>query len=514
MDNQKLIRSRNGIPDTHYFIYKNKKFPIKFDFFKYSSKYFLENQKLLENSKEIQLVDKEDEDNLHFSDDSIQNFIKFVQNQDVFLSNENVIDINYLSKKYEVLDLIEATNEYISSHQQELILPIFSIHQNDTSFETSTYEDILSTNLIQYINDELLLDLDVSILNRILTKYQLKNSKDKNIEKNKLIIDFLFKCLDKHGRKASVLFSNVDFGELRNKYVNRLITDYSQNFDFYFINPSLVKTLYKTNSELLQKTEKYQIEHEKSLLLMRSEIDQIKTELSMQRVEQAQKDKEHSDEIKRLNEEIEKLKAENAKQSEEQRRKEEELKKLKDENDRLEKLKQQEKQRGVSLRHSERGDFNGIIKYLTDQTRGNLHQNGTVNVTTNCKSTCGKLEGILDFNENYHYHLQPIDSWICLDFKNKKVRIENYSIKTNKDAINSGHLKSWKIEVSNDGSSWYDIDNRVNCSTLNGSRLTGTFSATHNEYSRFVRIHQTGQTWCGSDDSWFYYIEFYGYLLE
>lgn len=37
------------------------------------------------------------------------------------------------------------------------------------------------------------------------------------------IIDFLFKCLDKFGREASILFSFVDFRKENTEYLNRLL---------------------------------------------------------------------------------------------------------------------------------------------------------------------------------------------------------------------------------------------------------------------------------------------------
>lgn len=75
------------------------------------------------------------------------------------------------------------------------------------------YENILSEHLSNYIDDERLSNLEVSTIYRVLHKNENLNK----IDKQKLA-DFLFKCLDKHGRKASVLFTGFDFSELGTKY--------------------------------------------------------------------------------------------------------------------------------------------------------------------------------------------------------------------------------------------------------------------------------------------------------
>lgn len=55
------IQNEDVIPDTHAFVYKNKKYPFKFDYFKYASKYFSENLKEFEETKTINLLDHESE---------------------------------------------------------------------------------------------------------------------------------------------------------------------------------------------------------------------------------------------------------------------------------------------------------------------------------------------------------------------------------------------------------------------------------------------------------------------
>lgn len=268
--NSKLIQNHDDAVNTHYFVYnKNKKIPIKIDFFKISSNKFAKNQVNINEDKTINLFDDKLEENLNFSDDSIQNFINYVHRQDIFLNNNNVTEINYLAKKYEVFSLISKTEEYINDHHQDLIIPLFTINQSNPSFDIDFYEDIIAKNLEEFVQNESLTNLNISVLYRIIEKYHTQKEIDTNI------IDFLFKCLDKQGRKASVLFSFVSIEKLDPIHLNQLLTKYSNVFDFQFINTSLTKTLYEMLNQIILR-EKQNEEYVKNI---NNEIDQLKKDL-------------------------------------------------------------------------------------------------------------------------------------------------------------------------------------------------------------------------------------------
>lgn len=106
----------------------------------------------------------------------------------------------------------ENTTKFIEIHQKELLIDIL-LYTSTKNKET--YEYIMSNNLLEHIENEKLLKLDLISIYRILIKYEAKRKK--NLEENDKeerdkIFTFLFKCLDKFGKKASVLFSVVDFG--------------------------------------------------------------------------------------------------------------------------------------------------------------------------------------------------------------------------------------------------------------------------------------------------------------
>ena len=81
MNKSNFIQNKEVIPDTHNFIYQNNKYPFKFDYFKYASKYFTQNEEELLKTKNINLLDNETENKLAITDQTIKDFINFVQSK-------------------------------------------------------------------------------------------------------------------------------------------------------------------------------------------------------------------------------------------------------------------------------------------------------------------------------------------------------------------------------------------------------------------------------------------------
>lgn len=249
---EEFYQIQGELPYSYYFAYKDKKYPFILDLFKGYSNYFLQNETEIDQSKIIRLIDEHEEQILKINDDIINTFIKFVHRERICISKENVSTLNYLGRKYSITQLIEVTTDFINKHQKELVVDLLLIHQYDMLSETTTtYENILSNNLLDHINDERLLQLSFPILYRILSKYEENKSEENENEKEReKIFEFYFKCLDKFGRESSILFKNVDFKYLKSDYLNLLMTKYSKIFDFHFINSEYLKSIYDEQNSL------------------------------------------------------------------------------------------------------------------------------------------------------------------------------------------------------------------------------------------------------------------------
>lgn len=268
-------------PITNYFVYKMEEYPFNYDIFKIFSQYLSTNQKLLHPNKYIKLLDNED-DTIILTNEIIHIFIRFCQNQGISETNVNkntVIPLNYLAKRYEVLSLLNITEEYISQNQDHFIIH-FLLNANQEK-NGEKYENLLSQRLLDYIDNPELLNLSISSLSRIISNYLSQDKLDQNQNQSK-IFDFLFKCLDKYGRQASILFTNIDFSGERMEYLNLLLTKYSKIFDFHFINLSFLKSIYEVQSDIIYKEETIQIEQKEKLKQISDEINkyrQIKEEI-------------------------------------------------------------------------------------------------------------------------------------------------------------------------------------------------------------------------------------------
>lgn len=88
--------------------------------------------------------------------------------------------------------------------------------------------------------------------------------------------------LDKYGREASALFSNVDFEGSRKKYVDLLLTKYSKTFDcnkklvFIFISTFKETLINEMKIESLKKSEQEKEQKfEQQISFLKNKIDEL-----------------------------------------------------------------------------------------------------------------------------------------------------------------------------------------------------------------------------------------------
>ena len=201
----------SNLSQTNYFIYKEKQYPFNIDLFNLFSRYFSSSQQIQPNSG-IMLMNETDDD-INIPDESIKDFISYCQYQQINLTTNNVQFVYILAKKFNVPSLIKKTEDFIFEHEKNLVVEFLIISNYHQEIDTQKYEEIIAHDLIEYIKDDKLISLPLPILHRIIRKYQIIIQK--NNSKNEIpseFIEFLFKCLDHYGQKASVLFSNFNFG--------------------------------------------------------------------------------------------------------------------------------------------------------------------------------------------------------------------------------------------------------------------------------------------------------------
>ena len=252
-----------------YFIYKKKQYPIDFDKLKKNSRYFYQNRKLFKQITDIIILDDVDDKLISIQEETIQAFIASCQNEPCKIHLSDVIPLQYLSYKYEFPKLISITENFIQEHSDKLVFHSIlfksSLRPNNSTFSipanfftTKNEEELISEHLHEYIQNDQMLLLPIPVIHRILTNFKSKSDKNVNKISNELI-EFLFKLLDKYGKEASVLFSLIDFENQQIFVMNKLIQNYSNIFDFNYINSTLLKTTIQLTNEVAKIKEEYSI---------------------------------------------------------------------------------------------------------------------------------------------------------------------------------------------------------------------------------------------------------------
>ena len=176
----------------------------------------------------------------------------------------------------------------------------------------------------------------------------------------------------------------------------------------------------------------------------------------------------------------------------------------------------------LEFKYEQGKEFEGIMKYLSDQTGGNIHDNGTIEITANSINGSNVVpKNIVDYQNDGNWFQfnsnQTPNAEICFDFKNMQVQLTSYSIKSNCWSKNDDHLKSWILEISKDGKKWEKIDEHNNDSQLNNKYAVATFNTKEtNSFYRYVRLTQTGPNWHGNNNDYhtgISMIEFHGKLI-
>ena len=150
-----------------------------------------------------------------------------------------------------------------------------------------------------------------------------------------------------------------------------------------------------------------------------------------------------------------------------------------------------------------------IFKYLSEKFGGNVFK------ITASSIYSGPVEYIVEEDDDKLFGTEnKPDSWIKFDFKERKVLLDRYTLKTFNCSECWNHLKNWVLEVSDDDNNFTEIDRHENCDLLNGKLKTATFEVSHSTPARFVRLRQTGLNWGGYNNLVLNQIEFSGFICE
>ncbi|KAK8872153.1 hypothetical protein M9Y10_007915 [Tritrichomonas musculus] len=157
-------------------------------------------------------------------------------------------------------------------------------------------------------------------------------------------------------------------------------------------------------------------------------------------------------------------------------------------------------------------DFRCIMRYLSEECGGNIHDKGVVEITSSPCQISPKC--LVDYDNNNFYASNSQENvYVCFDFKDKQVQLTSYSIQSLRRGWGNVHLRNWVVEASNDKSNWDKIDEHTDDSTLNGYDRKAIFDTKQTDmFYRYIQIRQTGISWNNNYYTYFPYLELFGKL--
>lgn len=145
--------------------------------------------------------------------------------------------------------------------------------------------------------------------------------------------------------------------------------------------------------------------------------------------------------------------------------------------------------------YDEANPLDGIIAHLARQYKDPIVKEG-ITVTTNSCDPSSDVSYILDPSAQYGFLSDKIKkTWITLDFRNRRVIPKSYTLRTNNEQVGGRHLRSWVLEVSNDGKNWHEVDRRKENDVLNSPNATANFTISQAPSGsfRYIRLRQIGK---------------------
>lgn len=210
-------------PVQSYIYYKGRGFPFDKQVFQNKTFYF---EKFAPT--DIYILGEFENVQPPITHDNIAEMIDFIQNDQIDIKVKNVMQLHKLGVWMKCPELIEITDMFIETHKHELLKEFFN-----SNYElTHEYEQLISENLMAYIDEEKFMKFPISVIDRIIMKYLQNRSCSRKI------IDFVFKYIESGEPDASVLFRLIKVDEDEEYFLEKLYYKNSQKYDLTFLPSS------------------------------------------------------------------------------------------------------------------------------------------------------------------------------------------------------------------------------------------------------------------------------------
>jgi uncharacterized Zn finger protein (UPF0148 family) len=146
--------------------------------------------------------------------------------------------------------------------------------------------------------------------------------------------------------------------------------------------------------------------------------------------------------------------------------------------------------------------FTGLISYLAKMCGGNPHDEGIICARGSANGTQARNVADLQTDSAFCSN-SAAGQWVGYDFKDMRVAVTHYILRSNPQGRGGPHLRPWVVEGSPDNKNWLELDCRKDENGLNGANSVCCFAVREVVESRFIRIRTTGADWYESDYLYF-----------
>lgn len=151
---------------------------------------------------------------------------------------------------------------------------------------------------------------------------------------------------------------------------------------------------------------------------------------------------------------------------------------------------------GTQLNYVSSGDENGVFYYLGSNKKTTTHSNPIDNaiiegIASSIFTSNTAVRNLADRNQTTNCLSNNLpNSYVGVNLKNYNLLINGYALQGN--ANEQQFIRNWKLQASNDGTTWTDIDSQANNTTISGYNWLYIPIANQTIRYRYFRVYQTG----------------------
>lgn len=163
----------------------------------------------------------------------------------------------------------------------------------------------------------------------------------------------------------------------------------------------------------------------------------------------------------------------------------------------------------VDLRYESDKEWYGIFDHLTKKSRMNPAEKGEIEIRSSCDP-----KFLIEQNWSGCWRSPKVaNSFVIIEFLTMEINLISYSLRTH---YGPAHIRSWDVDVSKDGETWYTVDSRSERNEYKEPYESHhwTCMTPQPDPMKFVRFTMTGPSTRNEHIFWLSHIELFGDIFR